>query len=113
MTLWCIRHFKVVERIIGGEVIGTQGTPVELLGKLIHNRMYPGALGGSERADRAGEARGLVPLPAIHAGFWPAITLRQSRPSLLPRRPALAANECGLWLGAHKPEARQHHWKAH
>ncbi len=41
VTLWRIRHFKVVERIIGGEVIGTQGTPVELLGKLIHNRMYP------------------------------------------------------------------------
>src|SRR5204862_7574103 len=30
----------------------------------------------------------LVPLPAIHAGFWPAITRRQSPPSLLPRLPA-------------------------
>ena len=41
VTLWRIRHFKVVERIIGGEVVGTQGTPVELLGRLIHTRMYP------------------------------------------------------------------------
>ncbi len=41
LTLWRVRHFKVVERIIGGEVIGTQGTPVELLGRLIHTLMYP------------------------------------------------------------------------
>lgn len=41
VTLWRVRHFKVVERIIGGEVVGTQGTPVELLGRLIHHRHYP------------------------------------------------------------------------
>jgi tryptophan 2,3-dioxygenase len=41
VTLWRVRHFKVVERIIGAGAIGTQGTPVELLGRLIHNRMYP------------------------------------------------------------------------
>jgi tryptophan 2,3-dioxygenase len=40
-TMWRIRHFKVVERIIGGEVVGTQGTPVELLGGLIHKRFFP------------------------------------------------------------------------
>ena len=41
VTLWRIRHFKVVERIIGGGAIGTQGTPVELLGRLIHHKLYP------------------------------------------------------------------------
>ena len=41
VTLWRVRHFKVVERIIGAGAIGTQGTPVELLGKLIHSRFYP------------------------------------------------------------------------
>jgi tryptophan 2,3-dioxygenase len=41
VTLWRIRHFKVVERVIGGEVVGTQGTPVELLEGLIHRRHYP------------------------------------------------------------------------
>jgi tryptophan 2,3-dioxygenase len=41
VTLWRVHHFKVVERIIGGEVVGTQGTPVELLGALIHRRFYP------------------------------------------------------------------------
>ena len=41
VMLWRIRHFKVVERIIGGHVVGTQGTPVELLEGLIHRRNYP------------------------------------------------------------------------
>ena len=41
VTLWRVRHFKVVERIIGAGAIGTQGTPVELLGRLIHNRLFP------------------------------------------------------------------------
>jgi tryptophan 2,3-dioxygenase len=34
-------HLKVVERIIGGSVIGTQGTPVEVLGKRIDVRFFP------------------------------------------------------------------------
>ena len=41
VTFWRVRHFKVVERIIGAGAIGTQGTPVELLGRLIHSRLYP------------------------------------------------------------------------
>jgi tryptophan 2,3-dioxygenase len=40
-TTWRARHFLVVERIIGGDVVGTQGTPVELLGKLIERKLYP------------------------------------------------------------------------
>jgi tryptophan 2,3-dioxygenase len=39
--LWRFHHLKVVERIIGGNVIGTQGTPVEVLGKRIDIRFYP------------------------------------------------------------------------
>jgi len=41
LTLWRIRHFKVVERIIGGDVVGTQGTPVELLEGLVHRKFFP------------------------------------------------------------------------
>ena len=41
VTMWRVRHFKVVGRIIGEEVVGTQGTPVELLGRLIHHKLYP------------------------------------------------------------------------
>ncbi|MGH2996742.1 MAG: tryptophan 2,3-dioxygenase family protein [Gaiellaceae bacterium] len=40
-TTWRIRHYKVVARIIGDKVIGTQGTPVEVLGRLIHTSFFP------------------------------------------------------------------------
>ena len=39
--LWRFHHLTVVERIIGGNVRGTQGTPVEVLGKRIDVRFYP------------------------------------------------------------------------
>ena len=41
IVVWRARHFVVVERIIGGSVVGTQGTPVEVLGRLIHKRYFP------------------------------------------------------------------------
>jgi tryptophan 2,3-dioxygenase len=41
VILWRFHHLKVVERIIGGHVIGTQGTPVEVLGKRIDVRFFP------------------------------------------------------------------------
>jgi len=42
-------------------------------------------------------------------GPCPAITRRQSPPSPSPRHPALASDECGLWLGARDAGARRHH----
>jgi tryptophan 2,3-dioxygenase len=41
ITVWRVRHFKVVQRTIGADVIGTQGTPVEVMGRLINNSFYP------------------------------------------------------------------------
>jgi tryptophan 2,3-dioxygenase len=41
VTTWRIRHYKVVARIIGDRVVGTQGTPVEVLGRLIHKVFFP------------------------------------------------------------------------
>ena len=41
VTVWRMRHYKVVARVIGDEVVGTQGTPVELLGNLIKHELYP------------------------------------------------------------------------
>ena len=38
---WRMRHYQVVARVIGDKVVGTQGTPVELLGKLITKRAFP------------------------------------------------------------------------
>jgi tryptophan 2,3-dioxygenase len=41
VSVWRFRHYKVVARVIGEEVVGTQGTPVELLGGLIKHKLYP------------------------------------------------------------------------
>lgn len=38
---WRVRHYRVVARIIGDEVVGTQGTPVEVLGRLVHVVAFP------------------------------------------------------------------------
>lgn len=39
--VWRFRHVKMVGRVIGADVVGTQGTPVELLAGLIKHNMYP------------------------------------------------------------------------
>lgn len=41
VILWRGLHLKLVERVIGGNVIGTQGTPVEVLGKRLDMRYFP------------------------------------------------------------------------
>lgn len=40
ITMWRVRHYKVVARVIGDSVVGTQGTPVEVLGRLIHHSFF-------------------------------------------------------------------------
>jgi tryptophan 2,3-dioxygenase len=39
--VWRFRHYSVVSRTLGEQVVGTQGTPVEVLGKLIAQRQLP------------------------------------------------------------------------
>ena len=41
VNVWRYRHYKVITRVIGANVVGTQGTPVEVLGKLIQQSFYP------------------------------------------------------------------------
>jgi tryptophan 2,3-dioxygenase len=41
VNVWRYRHYKVITRVIGAHVVGTQGTPVEVLGKLIHQSFMP------------------------------------------------------------------------
>ncbi|MBF6302830.1 tryptophan 2,3-dioxygenase [Nocardia amamiensis] len=41
VSLWRVRHYKVAARVIGHQVTGTQGTPVETLTKLIAHRFFP------------------------------------------------------------------------
>jgi tryptophan 2,3-dioxygenase len=40
LVVWRTMHLKLVERIIGGHVIGTQGTPVEVLGRRLDVRYF-------------------------------------------------------------------------
>jgi tryptophan 2,3-dioxygenase len=39
--VWRFRHYTIVARALGEETIGTQGTPVQVLGKLIAQRQLP------------------------------------------------------------------------
>jgi tryptophan 2,3-dioxygenase len=41
VATWRVRHYKTVARIIGDKVVGTQGTPVEVLGRLVHKQLFP------------------------------------------------------------------------
>jgi len=41
ISLWRFRHYGVVARAIGEQSIGTQGTPVQVLGKLVAQRQLP------------------------------------------------------------------------
>jgi tryptophan 2,3-dioxygenase len=41
VALWKYHHFKMVERMIGGHVIGTQGQPVEILSARLGLMFYP------------------------------------------------------------------------
>jgi tryptophan 2,3-dioxygenase len=39
--MWRVRHYRVVARVIGDGVVGTQGTPVEVLGRLVQTVVFP------------------------------------------------------------------------
>jgi tryptophan 2,3-dioxygenase len=39
--VWRFRHYAIVARALGEDTIGTQGTPVQVLGKLIAQRQIP------------------------------------------------------------------------
>jgi tryptophan 2,3-dioxygenase len=39
--MWRVRHYRVVARVIGDSVVGTQGTPVEVLGRLVQTVFFP------------------------------------------------------------------------
>ena len=41
LWLWRFRHYAIVARALGEDTIGTQGTPVQVLGKLLAHRQLP------------------------------------------------------------------------
>ncbi len=61
LVLWRTLHLKLVERVIGGHVIGTQGTPVEVLGRRLDVRYFQALW--DVRNDLTREA-GTSPLPS-------------------------------------------------
>ncbi len=41
VALWRVRHYKIATRIIGHQVVGTKGTPVDTLVQLISHKFFP------------------------------------------------------------------------
>jgi len=41
ISLWRVSHYKMATRIIGHQVLGTKGTPVDVLAKLINHKFFP------------------------------------------------------------------------
>lgn len=41
IALWRTEHYKIATRIIGHAVLGTQGTPVDTLARLIAQKLFP------------------------------------------------------------------------
>ncbi len=41
LWVWRFRHYTIVARALGEDTVGTQGTPVQVLGKLIAQRQLP------------------------------------------------------------------------
>ena len=39
--VWRFRHYTIVARALGEQTVGTQGTPVQVLGKLVAQRQLP------------------------------------------------------------------------
>ncbi|SFJ02550.1 tryptophan 2,3-dioxygenase [Streptosporangium canum] len=41
VAVWRTVHYKIATRVIGHEVVGTKGTPVDILAKLIAHKFFP------------------------------------------------------------------------
>jgi tryptophan 2,3-dioxygenase len=41
IAVWRVRHYKVATRIIGHQSVGTKGTPVDVLARLIGHKFFP------------------------------------------------------------------------
>ncbi|OLT48749.1 tryptophan 2,3-dioxygenase [Saccharomonospora sp. CUA-673] len=41
VSIWRVRHYKVLTRVLGNQSIGTQGTQVDTLAKLIEYKFFP------------------------------------------------------------------------
>jgi tryptophan 2,3-dioxygenase len=58
IAIWRQNHLFVIERVIGGDAVGTQGTPVELVAKLLKHRYYPELWQARNRLTELAKAEG-------------------------------------------------------
>jgi tryptophan 2,3-dioxygenase len=58
VSIWRDVHVKMVQRVIGGGAIGTQGTPVAVLAGLTSRRLYPALWDVRNRLTEIADARG-------------------------------------------------------
>lgn len=63
IALWRAGHYKIVTRIIGHDVIGTKGTPVDMLEKLIGQKFFPELWDVRTTLTEVGPMGSNVPLP--------------------------------------------------
>jgi tryptophan 2,3-dioxygenase len=84
--LWRYRHYKVISRIIGANVVGTQGTPVEVLGKLIHQTYYPELWDARDRLTALSNAPTDGDLPGHGGGTSEAMETERKQPADDPTR---------------------------
>jgi tryptophan 2,3-dioxygenase len=76
--VWRFRHYTIVARALGEDTVGTQGTPVQVLGKLIAQRQLPKLWETRSRlvelfdAERAGATPGVRTGGPTDAGRSPA-----------------------------------------
>jgi tryptophan 2,3-dioxygenase len=84
--VWRYRHYKVISRIIGANVVGTQGTPVEVLGRLIHQTYYPELWEARDRLTALSSEPGAGDLPGHGAGNSGAMETEREQPTDDPTR---------------------------
>lgn len=66
ISVWRVRHFKIATRIIGHQVVGTKGTPVDSLARLIAHKFFPELWRVRTELTRTG------PMGAVSGGPGPA-----------------------------------------
>jgi tryptophan 2,3-dioxygenase len=86
VSVWRFRHYKVITRVIGAHVVGTQGTPVEVLGKLIHQSFFPELWHARDRLTALSDRPGGGDSPGPPAGTSEVMETDPKQPADDPTR---------------------------
>ena len=91
--VWRFRHVKMVARVIGADVVGTQGTPVQLLAGLIKHNMYPELWTAAHASSPSSPRRVRI----VHPARGDSPGARADRRLTVLRTPLVRFNE-RIWL---------------